>query len=142
MVSQNFHCLGRPGTPLAAAEGVGQKGRKALSSTFIMVGVREIDMKAVWNNQVIAEADKDKLIYIEGNWYFPPDAVKKQYFESSETHTACPWKGEASYYNVAADGQTNQDAAWYYPEPKPSAIDMVKKDFTNYVAFWRGVQVT
>lgn len=99
-------------------------------------------MKAVWDDKVIAEADKDKLIYMEGNWYFPHGAIKEEYFQPSETHTTCPWKGEAGYYNMVVDGQTNQDAAWYYPEPKPSAIEQVKKDFKNYVAFWRGVTVT
>lgn len=99
-------------------------------------------MKAVWNDTVIAESDKDNLIYIEGNWYFPPDAIKEEYFQPSEMHTTCPWKGEASYYNLVVDGQTNPDAAWYYPEVKPSAVEQVKKDFSNYVAFWRGVTVT
>ncbi len=98
-------------------------------------------MKAVWNETVIAEADKDKLIYIEGNWYFPPDAVKQQKIKPSETHTTCPWKGEASYYTVEVNGQANSDAAWFYPTPKPGALDIVKKDFSNYVAFWRGVTV-
>lgn len=99
-------------------------------------------MKAIWNDKTIAEADKDKLVYIEGNWYFPPDAVKKEFFKPSETHTTCPWKGEASYYSLDVDGQTNEDAAWYYPEPKSSAIERVKSDFKDFVAFWRGVQVT
>lgn len=99
-------------------------------------------MKAVWNNKVIAEANKDELIYIEGGWYFPPGSIKKEYFEPSELHTTCHWKGEASYYNVVVDGQTNQDAAWHYPKPKDGSIERVKKDFTNYVAFWRGVTVT
>lgn len=98
-------------------------------------------MKAVWNGQVIAEADKDDLIYIEGNLYFPRSAIKEEFYQPSDTHTTCHWKGEASYYNVVVDGKTNDDAAWYYPEPKPSGIEQVKKDFTNYVAFWRGVQV-
>lgn len=99
-------------------------------------------MKALWNDKVIAEANKDELIYIEGNWYFPKPTIKTEYFTPSETHTTCPWKGEASYFNVVVDGQTNSDAAWYYPEPKSSAIEQVKKDFTDYVAFWRGVTVS
>jgi len=99
-------------------------------------------MKAIWNNKVIAEADKDDLIYIEGNWYFPPDAIKKEYFNPTDKHTTCFWKGLASYYKVDVDGVTNEDGAWYYPDPTPSAIDKVKEDFTNYVAFWHGVQVT
>ena len=98
-------------------------------------------MKAVWNDMVIAEADKDELIYIEGNWYFPPDSIDERYFKPSNTHTTCHWKGEASYYNVDAGGSVNRDAAWYYPDPMPGSIDRVKKDFTDYVAFWRGVNV-
>ena len=99
-------------------------------------------MKAVWNDQVIAEAPKDDLIYIEGNWYFPPSSLKKELTTPSPTQTMCPWKGEASYLNVEIDGQKNDDAIWFYPEPKASAIEQVKKNFTNYVAFWRGVQVS
>lgn len=98
-------------------------------------------MKATWNNTVIAEASKDKLIYIEGNWYFPPNSIKKELYTPSETHSTCHWKGEASYYNIVVDGQANQDAAWYYPIPKEGSIEKVKQDFTNYVAFWRGVTV-
>lgn len=98
-------------------------------------------MKALWNDQVIAEADKDQLIYIEGNWYFPPKTLKWEFFTESETHTTCPWKGEANYYNVTVDGETNEDAAWYYPEPKDGSIERVKSDYTNFVAFWRGVTV-
>lgn len=98
-------------------------------------------MKAVWNNQVIAEAPKEHLLRIEGNWYFPPDAIKQEYFQESDRHTTCIWKGEASYYNVVVDEQTNLDAAWYYPEPKDGSIERAG-DFTNYVAFWRGVEVS
>lgn len=98
-------------------------------------------MKALWNNQVIAEADKDSLIYIEGNWYFPPSAIDKQYFKDSNETSTCFWKGKASYYDIVVDGQTNSAAAWYYAEPLPGSIEKVKKDFTNYVAFWRGVVV-
>ena len=99
-------------------------------------------MKATWNNKIIAEADKDDLICIEGNWYFPPDAIKKEYFNPTDKHTTCFWKGLASYYKVDVDSVANEDGAWYYPDPTPSAIDKVKKDFNNYVAFWHGVQVT
>lgn len=99
-------------------------------------------MKAVWNDTVIAEANKADLIYIEGNWYFPKSSIKEEFYTPSDTHTTCPWKGEASYYNIEAGGQTNADAAWFYPEPKASGIEQVKKDFTNYVAFWRGVTVS
>ncbi|PRY88104.1 DUF427 domain-containing protein [Mongoliibacter ruber] len=91
-------------------------------------------MKAIWNNQIIAESDK--TIQIEGNHYFPADTIKKEFFKSSETHTTCPWKGVASYYHVEVDGEVNKDAAWFYPEPKPAA-----KEIKDCVAFWRGVKV-
>ena len=99
-------------------------------------------MKAVWNGQVIAEADKDDLIYIERNWYFPPSSVKQEYLQKSDTPYTCPWKGDCQYFDVVLDGQTSKDSAFSYPQPKPSAIDTVKKDFSNYVAFWRDVQVS
>jgi len=91
-------------------------------------------MKATWNNRTVAESDK--TIVIEVNHYFPPDAITKDYFQPSDTHTICPWKGEASYYNVVVDGQVNKDAAWYYPQPKDAAAEI-----KDYVAFWRGVRV-
>jgi uncharacterized protein (DUF427 family) len=99
-------------------------------------------MRAIWNNQVVAEATKDELIYIEGNWYFPPASIKNEYFLPNDEHTTCFWKGEASYYDIAVDGSTNNSAAWYYPKPMNGSIEKVKKDFTDYVAFWRGVEVT
>jgi uncharacterized protein (DUF427 family) len=98
-------------------------------------------MKAVWNDQVIAEADKEELIYIEGNWYFPPDKVKTEFLEKSPTPYTCPWKGVCQYFNVVQGDEKSEDVAWSYPEPKASAIDTVKKDFSNYVAFYRDVQV-
>ncbi len=98
-------------------------------------------MKAIWNGATVAEAPKDDLIYIEGNWYFPPTAINKDYFKPSDEHTTCFWKGEASYYDVDVDGKVSNGAAWYYPKPKDGSIERVKKDFTNYVAFWRGVEV-
>lgn len=98
-------------------------------------------MKAVWNGQVIADAPKEDLIYIEQNWYFPKSAVKEEFLQPSDTHTTCFWKGDANYYNVVIDGQTNADSAFYYPEPKEGSVDRVKKDFANYVAFWRGISV-
>ena len=91
-------------------------------------------MKATWNGTVLAESDQ--TIVVEGNHYFPPDAVHREYFQESATHSTCPWKGEASYYTVAVDGQQNPDAAWYYPQPKDAA-----KEITDYVAFWHGVKV-
>ena len=99
-------------------------------------------MKATWNNQTIAEADNSDIIHIEGNAYFPPDSINQEYFKDSDHHTTCHWKGEASYYHIEVDGKTNEDAAWYYPEPMDSGVETVKKDFTNYVAFWRGVEVS
>lgn len=90
--------------------------------------------KAIWNNTVLAESDRCEVV--EGNYYFPPDAIHKQYFKDSQTHSTCGWKGVASYYTIDVNGQTNVDAAWYYPEPKEKA-----KNIQNYVAFWRGVQV-
>ena len=91
-------------------------------------------MKAVWNSATLAESDK--TIVVEGNHYFPPDAVNRGLFQPSEKHTICPWKGEASYYTVAVDGKSNKDAAWFYPSPKSAAAEI-----KDYVAFWRGVKV-
>lgn len=91
--------------------------------------------KAVWNGQILAESDNTEVV--EGNHYFPENSIKKEFFSNSETKTVCPWKGDASYYNIEVDGKINSDAAWYYPEPKPAA-DNIK----NYVAFWKGVEVT
>lgn len=99
-------------------------------------------MKAVWKDTVIAEAPKEDLIYIEGNWYFPPSAVKSEFLQKSPTPYTCPWKGVCQYFNVGQDSNWSQDNAWSYPEPMPSAIQKVKKDFSNYVAFWRDVTVT
>lgn len=90
--------------------------------------------RATWNGTVIAESDQ--CIVVEGNQYFPPAAVQRQYLRESDTHTVCPWKGTASYYDVVVDGTPNKDAAWYYPQPKDAA-----KQIANYVAFWHGVTV-
>ena len=92
--------------------------------------------RAIWNDVVLAEAPNDHVELVEGNVYFPPDAIKQEYFKPSDTHTICPWKGTASYYTVVVDGQENKDAAWYYPEPKDAA-----KQIKDHVAFWRGVKV-
>lgn len=92
-------------------------------------------MKAVWENQVLAESGQ--TIVIEGNHYFPPESIKQEFFAASDTHTTCPWKGIASYYSVNVGGKVNPDAAWFYPEPKDAA-----KQIKNYVAFWRGVKVS
>ncbi len=91
-------------------------------------------MKAVWNNTIIAESDE--TVIVENNHYFPASSLKKEFFESSETKSTCPWKGEASYYSVVVDGDKNTDSAWYYPAPKEAAIQI-----KDHVAFWRGIQV-
>ncbi len=90
--------------------------------------------KAIWNGATLAESEQ--CIVVEGNQYFPPDAINRQYFKASSNHTTCPWKGEASYYTVEVGGKANKDAAWYYPTPKDAA-----KQIKDYVAFWRGVTV-
>lgn len=90
--------------------------------------------KATWNNTVIAESDQCEIV--EGNYYFPPDAIKSEYFQKSDTHTSCFWKGQASYYTIKIGDEQNKDAAWYYPEPKAKA-----ENIKGYVAFWRGVKV-
>jgi len=92
-------------------------------------------MKAVWNNQVIAESND--TIVVEGNYYFPEESINKEYISESSTNTVCPWKGKASYFSVNVDGKENVDAAWYYPEPSELA-----KNLKNYVAFWNGVEVS
>ena len=91
-------------------------------------------MKAIWNNQVIAESDE--TIVVENNHYFPASSIKKEYFQSSDLHSVCPWKGEASYYHVNVEGNQNDNAAWYYPKTSEHA-----KHIEGYVAFWRGVKV-
>jgi uncharacterized protein (DUF427 family) len=91
--------------------------------------------KATWNGTVIAESDE--TVMVEGNHYFPASSVRTELLRESGTHTICPWKGTASYYSVAVDGEVNSDAAWYYPEPKDAAAEIA-----GHVAFWRGVEVT
>ena len=91
-------------------------------------------MKAIWNNQIIAQSNQ--TIVIEGNHYFPSNSVNKKFLKPSTTHTTCPWKGEASYHHLEVDGQSNQDAAWYYPNPSNAA-----KNIKDYLAFWKGVEV-
>ena len=91
-------------------------------------------MKASWNNQTLAESSD--TIVIENNHYFLASSINKDFFQASSKHSTCPWKGEASYYNLVVDGETNRDAAWYYPDPKDAAIEI-----KDYVAFWKGVKV-
>ena len=90
---------------------------------------------ASWNGAVIAESDD--IVTVEGNAYFPLEAVRDGVLRPSDTHTYCPWKGTASYYDLEVDGQVNKDAVWYYPTPKDAA-----KEITGRVAFWHGVQVS
>ena len=92
-------------------------------------------MKAIWNNQVIAESDA--TVVVENNHYFPKDSVKAAFLKDSSTHTTCPWKGLASYYTLDVDGKQNNDAAWYYPAPKDAAANI-----KDHIAFWKGVQIT
>lgn len=99
-------------------------------------------MKAIWNGKVVAEAPKDELIYIEQNWYFPPQRVKRELLRKSDTPYTCPWKGVCQYFDVGEGDSWSKDNAWSYPKPKGTAIDIVKKDFSEYVAFWRDVQIT
>ena len=92
-------------------------------------------MKAIYNGEIIAESND--TIVIEGNHYFPPGSLKKDFFKESSTHSTCPWKGLASYNTVEVNGMTNNDAAWFYPDPFDQA-----KEIKNYVAFWKGVTIT
>ena len=91
-------------------------------------------VKASWKGATIAESDE--TVVVEGNHYFPPDAVDAAWLKPSGTTTVCPWKGTAHYFNVVVDGEENPDAAWYYPEPKPAAAEI-----RDRIAFWKGVEV-
>ena len=90
--------------------------------------------KASWKGVMIA--DSDACIMVEGNHYFPPDSIRREYFVASDSRTVCPWKGTASYYDVVVDGAVNKDAAWYYPDPKDAALEI-----KDHVAFWRGITI-
>ena len=92
-------------------------------------------MKAIWKGTVLAESDD--TVIVEGNHYFPSDSIKTEFLQPSETHTVCGWKGTASYYDIVANGETNPDAAWYYPETKAEA-----KEIEGRIAFWKGVEVS
>ncbi len=92
-------------------------------------------MKATWNGAILAESNS--TVVVEGNHYFPPDSINREYFRESDTQSTCPWKGLASYQDIVVDGKVNKDAAWHYPAPKEAA-----RQITGHVAFWRGVQVT
>lgn len=92
-------------------------------------------MKAIFNGEIIAESND--TIVIEGNHYFPPSSLKKDFFKESNTHSTCPWKGLASYNTIEVNGKTNTDAAWFYPNPSDKAMKI-----KNYVAFWKGIEIT
>lgn len=90
--------------------------------------------QAIWKGVVLAESEHCEIV--ENNVYFPPESLRREYFEDSATHSQCGWKGTASYYDVVVAGQRNRDAAWYYPDPKPAAANI-----KGYIAFWKGVTV-
>ena len=92
-------------------------------------------VKAVWNGTVLAESDR--TVMVEGNHYFPPEAVNRRYLQPSNTNTVCHWKGTASYYDIEVNGKRNRDGAWYYPAPSKAA-----EDIKDHVAFWRGVEIS
>ncbi len=92
-------------------------------------------MKAIWNDTIIAESEE--TIKIEGNQYFPPESIKKEYFHESNNTSRCIWKGKAKYLSVTIDGKTNQDCAWFYPKPS-----FLAKKIMGYIAFWNDVQIT
>ena len=91
-------------------------------------------MKAIWHDTVLAESDR--TVVVEGNHYFPAEAVNREFLRDSSTHSTCPWKGVANYYDVVVDGAVNKDAAWYYPEPRAAA-----RQIAGHIAFWKGVAV-
>jgi uncharacterized protein (DUF427 family) len=91
-------------------------------------------MRAIWHNTILAESDN--TVVVEGNHYFPPDSIRVEYFRPSDTHTTCPWKGMASYYDVIVGEDVNKDAAWYYPEVKDAA-----EQIRGHIAFWKGVKI-
>ncbi len=90
--------------------------------------------RAVWNGAVLAESGH--TVKVEGNHYFPPESLHREYLTGSPATSTCPWKGQARYYHVSVDGKTNRDAAWYYPQPSPAASKIA-----GHVAFWHGVRV-
>jgi uncharacterized protein (DUF427 family) len=91
-------------------------------------------MKAIWNDTVLAESDDTEVV--EGNHYFPPESIDKDFFEASDHTSVCPWKGTASYFSIVVDGERNENAAWTYPNPKDAASEI-----KDHVAFWNGVEI-
>ncbi len=98
-------------------------------------------MKAVLGDTILAEAPREDLIRIEGNWYFPPASVNSDLLEKSATPYRCPWKGDCQYFSLRDGDALLQDRAWSYPNPLPSSFDRVGKDYSNYVAFWKEAQI-
>lgn len=90
--------------------------------------------KAIWNGETVAETEEFEIV--EGNVYFPPETVKKEFLKPSDHHTHCGWKGDASYYHLVVNGEKNENAAWYYAEPYEKAARI-----KGYVAFWKGVEI-
>ena len=121
------------GERLPLGDGVDQNW--AFVSPIALLGIyMGIMAKATWDGAVLAESDK--TVEVEGNQYFPPEAIHQAYFKTSDAHSVCPWKGTASYYDLEVNGKKNEGAAWFYPEPKAAA-----KQIKGYVAFWKGVKV-
>jgi len=92
-------------------------------------------VKAVWNGAVVAECDE--TVVVEGNHYFPARSIESRYFEDSGTQTVCSWKGTASYKTLVVEGERNEDAAWYYPDPLAAVAEI-----RGHFAFWHGVEIT
>jgi uncharacterized protein (DUF427 family) len=92
--------------------------------------------KVMWKGTVIAESDNYETV--DGNVYFPPDSLHRNYLTESDTRSICPWKGQANYYDIVVGEEVNRDAAWYYPDPKPAA-----EKIKDHVAFYgrKGVQI-
>ncbi len=99
-----------------------------------MIAETELMPKAIWNETVLAECEQSQVV--EGNHYFPPESLNREYFRASEAQTICGWKGTASYYDVVVGEKVNEQAAWYYPDPKSAAANI-----KGYIAFWKGVEV-
>ena len=98
-------------------------------------------MRAILNGTVVAEANKEDLIAIEGNWYFPPQSVRSELLSATETPYTCPWKGVCQYFTVTDGTDSYTDRAWSYPAPFDGSAERVGRDFANYVAFWKEVEV-
>ncbi len=92
-------------------------------------------MKAVWKGETLAESNNTKVV--ENNHYFPPDSINDQFFQLSDKHTTCPWKGKASYFHIQVGDEKNENAAWFYPHPREAAAEI-----KDHIAFWNGVEIT